>query len=150
MINHNFNEKLADSGMTMYTLSKLSGIPYTTVNEIHRGKIDINQCAAGTVFRLAAMLEVEPEDIINPINYLEGVKGRYKGIDYTWAVDGTTKLLFEYDGEQVTLDTGKLYNIPSRMKYYGIIAGWMIKEHIEHVEWDKHAAKLMENWNDQR
>lgn len=142
--NHNFNEILNDSGMTMYALSKLSGVPYTTVNEIHRGKTDINQCAASTVFRLAGVLEVPPEKIMNQINYLDGVKGRYKGIDYVWTSGDSTCLIFEYDGKAVNLETGKQYNIPSRLKYYNIIAGWMIKEYIEHVEWQKAAIKKME------
>ena len=123
----------------MYALSKLSGVPYTTVNEIHRGKLDINQCAAGTVYRLAGVLDVPPDSIMNPINYLDGVKGRYKGIDYAWTTDGTTQLLFEYAGEPVRLDVGAYYNIPSRIEYYNIVAGWMIKDHIETVEWHKAA-----------
>lgn len=135
--NDNFNRALADSGMTMYALSKNSGVPYTTVNEIHRGKIDINQCAAGTVQRLAAFLDVPSEKILNKINYLDGVKGRYRGIDYMWTTDGTTQLLFEYQGEPVKMDVGAYYNIPNRLEYYSIIAGWMIEDHIESADWDK-------------
>ena len=148
--NDNFNIVLAGSGMSMYALSKLSGVPYTTVNEIHRGKVDINQCAAGTVHRLAGVLDVQPDRIMNPINYLDGVKGRYKGIDFEWTTDGTTHLLFEYDGEQVDLDTDKTFNIPSRLKYYNIIAGWMIDEYIDHVEWQKAAKKKLEKARNDR
>lgn len=136
--NSKFNEALNNSGMTMYALSKLSGVPYTTVNEIHRGKLDINQCAVGTVHRLAGVLDVPADSIINEIDYLDGMKGRYRGIDYIWSTDGgTTHLIFEYEGEPVKLDTGAFYNIPSRMKYYSIIAGWMIDDYAESAEWDK-------------
>ena len=148
--NDNFNRALADSGMTMYALSKNSGVPYTTVNEIHRGKIDINQCAAGTVQRLAAFLDVPSEKILNKINYLDGVKGRYRGIDYMWTTDGTTQLLFEYQGEPVKMDTEKMLDIPSRMRYYSIIAGWMIKEYIEHDEWQKAARARLEKARNER
>ena len=121
-------------------------MPYTTVNEINRGKLDINQCAAGTVFRLAAILDASPDELINEIDHLDGVSGRYKGIDYTWvSKDGTSQIVFEYKGVPVTADTGAFYNIPSRYKYYEIIAGWMIEDHIEHVEWNKEMeAKIAE------
>ena len=148
--NSNFNKALNDSGMTMYALSKLSGVPYTTVNEIHRGKLDINQCAAGTVYRLAGVLDASPDSIINEINYLDGIKGRHRGIDYMWSADGSARLIFEYDGDHVTLDTGKIYNIPSRMKYYSIIAGWMIEEYIEDIEWKKSAGMKLEKAGNER
>ena len=95
MQNTKFNESLIRSGLTMYELSKLSGIPYTTINEIHRGKKDINQCATATVYRIAAVLGESTDDIINDIKYLDDVKGRYKGIDYIWHTDETSYIEFE-------------------------------------------------------
>jgi hypothetical protein len=139
--NKKFNAVLSDSGMTMYALAKRSGVPYTTINEIHNGKNDINQCAAGTVFRLAATLGVAQDEIINDINFLDGVRGRYKGIDYTWSTDGCSCITFEYNGEPITLSAGAYYNIPSRLAYYNTVAGWMIKEHIEKLEWKNSVHK---------
>lgn len=133
--NKKFNAVLSDSGMTMYALAKRSGVPYTTINEIHNGKNDINQCAAGTVFRLAAALGVSADEIINDIIFLDGIKGKYKGIEYTWSTDECSYITFEYNGESVTLSTGAYYNIPSRFDYYNIVAGWMIKEYIEKLNW---------------
>ena len=78
--NNNFNAALQHSGLSMYALSKRSGIPYTTINELHNGKNDINQCAVSTVWRLGAVIGVPPESLMNPIYYLNGVKGRYKGL----------------------------------------------------------------------
>ena len=135
--NKNFNDAFERSDMTMYALSRRSGVPYTTINEIRNGRNDINQCAAGTVWKLAAALGVDLTALMNPINYLDGVKGKYKGIDFTWSVGDTTFITFEYDGESVTLDTGAVFNIPARFEYYRIIAGWMIKEHIDSREWQK-------------
>ena len=143
--NKNFIGALDHSGMTMYALAKYSGIPYTTVNELYNGKNDINQCAVSTLWKLSAVLEVAPEELINPINYLDGVKGRYKGIDYVWSTDETSKITFEYQGEPVTISAGTIYNIPSRLKYYSVFAGWMIRESIEHKEWEKDVRTLIED-----
>ena len=65
--NENFNRILEESGKSMYALSMSSGVPFTTISEIHRGQNDINQCAAGTVKRIAAALGVAPDDIMNDI-----------------------------------------------------------------------------------
>ena len=144
VINQNFMDKLAEAGITMYALSKRSGVPYTTVNEICNGKNDINQCAAGTVHRLAAALGTTTDSIINPINYLDGIKGKYKGIEYTWSTDGNSFITFEHNDKQVTLDAGTHLNMPSRMNYYEIIAGWMIKDYTEKADWQKSMQEKMD------
>ena len=148
--NNNFNAALQHSGLSMYALSKRSGIPYTTINELHNGKNDINQCAVSTVWRLGAVIGVPPESLMNPIYYLNGVKGRYKGIDYTWVTSDESCIVFEYDGEKVTLSTGAVYNIPSRIEYYNIIAGWMIKDYIWRKDWERDAQRLVGRKRDVR
>lgn len=135
--NHKFNRVLEKSGMSMYAVSKFSAVPYTTINEIHRGKNDINQCASGTVQRIAAVLGVTVEEILNEIHYLDGVKGKYKGIEYVWSTGEFSQITFCFEGKEVTLSDGKIYNIPSRIEYYNIIAGWMIKDYIAKEQWKK-------------
>ncbi|MCR5460099.1 MAG: helix-turn-helix domain-containing protein [Acetatifactor sp.] len=40
-------EKLQEKNMTMYRLSKESGVPQATINDICSGKAEIERCAAG-------------------------------------------------------------------------------------------------------
>ena len=138
-MNENFNLALEQSGMSMYALARCSGVPYTTINEIHNCRNDINQCATGTVFKLAASLERDAGDILNPIRYLDGTQGRYGRISYIWSYDNGSQISFDYEGERVVLNTGKDYNIPARLKYYNEIAGWLIRDFIERKEWEKAA-----------
>lgn len=142
--NKNFNTALIESGLTMYALAKYSGVPYTTINELHNGKNDINRVPVLTLWKLCAVLEVDPESIINPINYLDGVKGRYKGIDYTWSTGECSQITFEYQGEPVTISAGATYNIPSRLKYYNIFANWMIEDYIADIRREQEMQELVE------
>lgn len=142
--NHNFNRILDKSGMSMYALSKRSAVPYTTINEIHRGKNDINQCASGTVQRIAATLGTKVENILNEIHYLDGVKGKYKEIEYIWSTGDASQIKFHYDGKEIILSDGKLYNIPSRIEYYNIVARWMIKDYIAKEQWKKETLDVIE------
>ena len=58
------NERLEELNMTKYRLSKDSGVPQATINDICSGKAELEKCAAGTLFRLARVLGVSIEDIL--------------------------------------------------------------------------------------
>ena len=55
---------LYERQMSVYQCAKLSGIPYTTLLDIVRGKTDIGKCSAETVYRLASILNVVMEDLL--------------------------------------------------------------------------------------
>lgn len=55
---------LKQNGITKYSLSKNSGVPYTTLNDICRGKTSLEKCSAETVYRLARELHVSMEELL--------------------------------------------------------------------------------------
>lgn len=55
---------LKEKNMTMYQCAKLSGIPYTTLSEVVRGKTRIEKCSAETVYRLSKVLNVSMEELM--------------------------------------------------------------------------------------
>ena len=55
------NELLLEQNMTKYRLSKLSDIPYTTINDICSNKADIKKCSVDTVYKIAKALNVSVE-----------------------------------------------------------------------------------------
>ena len=57
-------EILKEKNMTMYQCAKLSGIPYTTISEVVRGKTQIAKCSAETVYRLSKALSISMEDLM--------------------------------------------------------------------------------------
>ena len=58
------NEQLEKQHMSKYRLSKDSGVPQATVNDICSGKAELEKCSAGTLYRLAKVLGVSIEDIL--------------------------------------------------------------------------------------
>ena len=92
-MNTTFINAMKTSGLSMYRLAKLSGVPYTVVYELASGKKDINKRPAETVSRLAATLGLSSEEIMNPVYYMDGVSGKYRGVNYRWKHDKTMKLL---------------------------------------------------------
>ncbi|MSU03477.1 helix-turn-helix domain-containing protein [Tissierella pigra] len=55
---------LKEKGMSRYSLSKLSGIPWPTLSDICSGKIDINVCSEEIILKLSKTLDMPIEEII--------------------------------------------------------------------------------------
>lgn len=60
------SEMLTNNSMTKYRLSKISGVPYTTINDICCEKADIRKCSVDTVYKISKALGVNMEDILAP------------------------------------------------------------------------------------
>ena len=60
------SELLKKQNMTKYRLSKLSDVPYSTLNDICTGKTSLEKCSAETVYRLAKELNVSMEELLAP------------------------------------------------------------------------------------
>ena len=67
------NNLLAQKNMTKYKLSKVSGVPFTTVSEITTGKSKIKNCTGDTLYRLSKALDVTIEDLLaDSMEYRQG------------------------------------------------------------------------------
>ena len=60
------NELMKEKNMTMYRLSKSSGVPYSTINDICSGKASLEKCSAETVYHLASALDISMENLLEP------------------------------------------------------------------------------------
>ena len=58
------NDLMEQKNMTKYRLSKSSGIPYTTVNDICSGRAQLDKCSADTVYKLSKELDVSMEALL--------------------------------------------------------------------------------------
>jgi len=58
------NELLEQKNMTKYKLSKISGVPFTTISEITTGKSKIKNCTGDTLYRLAKALDMTMESLL--------------------------------------------------------------------------------------
>lgn len=58
------NKLLEKKGMTKYQLAQLSGVPYSTLNDICSGKSKITKCSAETIYQIAKALNLSVELLI--------------------------------------------------------------------------------------
>ena len=64
---------LAEKEITVYKLSKKSGVPYSTVRDISCGKTGIEKCSGETLYKLAQALDITIERLIeDAVEYRPG------------------------------------------------------------------------------
>ena len=59
-------EILKEKNFTMYKLSKMSGVPYSTISDICTGKTKLEKCSAETIYKVAKALKVTMEELLAP------------------------------------------------------------------------------------
>ncbi len=57
---------MTQKNITKYKLSKNSGVPYATVNDICNGKAKLHKCSAETIYKISKELGVSMENLIEP------------------------------------------------------------------------------------
>jgi len=60
------NDILEERHISKYSLSKRTGIPYMTLNDICSGKTNIEKCTAETIYKLSKELGVSMEALVEP------------------------------------------------------------------------------------
>jgi len=61
-------ELLDEKGLSVYRVSKDSGIPYTTLNELLNGKKDPQDCSIRTIARLSAYMNMSIDSVYSVIS----------------------------------------------------------------------------------
>ena len=130
-MNEKFTEKLKSSGLTMYRLSRMTGIPYTTINEIANGKKDINYRPADIVCRLAAALNTTMQEIMNPVHIMNQAEGKYRGIRYTWKYERTMHLHLTTENGDYIIPTNYQMTKPEYRRVYTAAAEMYIDRYLE-------------------
>ena len=60
------SDLLKNKKMSIYRLSKQSGVPYATCNDLVQGRAQPEKCSAETIYKIAQALGVSMEDILAP------------------------------------------------------------------------------------
>lgn len=113
-------------GMTKYRLSKISGIPKTTIIDICSGKSSIEKCSAKTVFSLAQALGCSMEEIMKMDSH-DYDEHTGKPIDQSYLEEGLPQFLAE--------------------SIQQMIVAWEKKDSEGYLEWDCDYCNLQSDIN---
>ena len=105
----NLSGYIKQQGISVYSLSKESHVPYTTLCSICNGTADVMECRVNTLVKIADSLNVNLLDLINgslsaPVKY-NFINGEIKidSSDLPKAIKTTIKELEEYDRNNDTM-----------------------------------------------
>ena len=124
-------EYLKERNISIYSLAKSSGVPYSTLNDICNGKVVIENCKAGIIKKLADSLGItmdalyelaEPEKrIVHVAEYNKDAEIKVRNKRY--------KAAFEYNGEQIELDVCKVSE--NNTVYVDNFTEWSVEGYME-------------------
>ncbi|MBR3300733.1 MAG: helix-turn-helix transcriptional regulator [Clostridia bacterium] len=60
------NEIINKKNLSKYRISKQSGIPYMTLNDVCNGNTRLEKCSAETVYKLSKTLGISMEELLDP------------------------------------------------------------------------------------
>ena len=90
------------------------------LEELAKGKNDINRCPYETVARLAAYFRCDPSDLANPIQYVANIHGVYRKVPYHWIIKEDVAELHIRDNQSdiVLLRDSKMTQARFSKEYY--------------------------------
>lgn len=142
-MNNNFTKHLKKKNLSVYQVSKQTGIPYTTLSEIANGKIDINKCSAITVFKLSLYFECNAEDLLNPEPLIANISGTYKNIKYKWETKENSQLAYLHiwdNNKEKIIDNGKFhiakFYLANRIMTEAIIDAYLVEKEAKEMLYD--------------
>lgn len=122
---------LKEHSVSIYALAKKSGVPYSTLNDLCNGKVEIDNCKAGIVKKLADALEItmdaiyelaQPDKrIVHIAEYNKDAEIKVRNKRY--------KAAFEYNGEEVELDVCKVNE--NNSIYVDSFTEWSVEGYME-------------------
>ena len=100
---------MKNNGISVYSLSRKSGVPYSTLNDLVNGKVNIESCKVGLLCALSAALRLSLDDTYSLVRTPDKVY--VNAYDITVALNVRNKTyyaVFEYQGEPVELELCKV------------------------------------------
>lgn len=141
---------LAKKNMSIRQLSILSGIPYSTLNEMIKGKANYHKCSIEVFDKISIVLGVSIDELYHNFKLMDGVTGispEYM-IEYKWCFDNTYKLKFSYQGKSFSIDAPEVNEEFEKQSYmYNICAGWNVDEYIDQVIFESEVNDYLKGKN---
>jgi len=112
-----FNDLLERQNITKYRLSKISGVPFTTISEITTGKTKIKNCTGETLYKLAKAMDVTVEDLLSDAVELRSAEYRQRFETYKSNVCHMVKDMGDMDFIINTLESNKIRKLYQKRWY---------------------------------
>lgn len=104
-----FKEYLKEKKLSVYKLSEMSSVPYTTLNELINGKKKITDCKIKTIESIASALNCSIETLLKLLN------GRNMVLSNTWEDNKEKKFYFPIVVNNDNYDCQRIHPLKQRI-----------------------------------
>ena len=139
------NDLLEKENMSRYRLSKESGVAMTTITDICSGKADLNKCAAGTLYKIAKVLGVTVDAILEN-NFADEVNHRCSFETFKSNTCHHVKDMGDIDFIIETLETDEIRKLYERSWYREALYLQAMLDYLSRIN----SLPLCTNYNDIR
>lgn len=139
------NDLLEKENMSRYRLSKESGVAMTTITDICSGKADLNKCAAGTLYKIAKVLGVTVDAILEN-NFADEVNHRCSFETFKSNTCHHVKNMGDIDFIIETLETDEIRKLYERSWYREALYLLAMLDYLSRIN----SLPLCTNYNDIR
>ena len=123
---------LRECGKSIYSLSGQSNVPYSTLNDLVNGKVAIEQCNAGIVFRIAEALGISMDELYEMCSTERMCVSTSYGVEAEVFVKSKAYYIeFEYEDLPVEIRLCRINE--DTQNYVAEIARWRAEEYIRNM-----------------
>lgn len=127
---------LQQKNLSIYKLAALSGIPYSTLNDIVNHKVDIANIRAGIVFKLANILNISMDELYELCSKKISVKTDKFATEGNVSIKNKSYILiFRYEGKEFIDEICPVKRESSM--FIESIARWQMEKLIQKYEMEK-------------
>lgn len=136
-------EYLNDRKISIYSLSKKIGIPYSTLNDICNGKVDIDNCKISIIKKLSDYFNISLDKIYS-ICFNDDTKVYLKEYRVTGNIYTKNKSYYvssKYNNEDINK---RICNVDKYSKnYIKTMATWLLEDYIKEKEMERMYVLLL-------
>lgn len=136
-------EYLNDRKISIYSLSKKIGIPYSTLNDICNGKVDIDNCKISIIKKLSDYFNISLDKIYS-ICFNDDTKVYLKEYNVTGNIYTKNKSYYvssKYNNEDINI---RISNVDKYSKnYIKTMATWLLEDYIKEKEMERMYVLLL-------
>jgi len=141
----NLKEYLKENNISMYSLSKQSGIAYSTINDLVNGKVDVDNCKVSVLRGLSSCIGIGMEELYKLLDRKTKIVINEKGAEADIIVsDKTYYVNFEYESQMVRERVAKVNRRTS--EHVKKLAEWTVADYIEEMEFSKFSKKAIADY----
>ena len=116
--------------ISIYSLAKETGVPYSTLNDLCNNKVDIENCKAGVLKALSENLKITMDELYGICSYERKITVDEYDIEAEIKVKGQRfHTVFNYNGKPVDIEICKVNELND--KYVEVFAEWAVEDFLD-------------------